>query len=112
MKVSHADKDGVGIFRLEGHLDSTTSGTLQAALMPAAQVAACRIAVDLSQVEYVSSAGLRIILMAAKQARASGGDITLFGLTNWVRETFEISGFTRIIAIVDTEADAIGAVRP
>ena len=50
--------------------------------------------------------------MAAKQARASGGDITLFGLTTWVRETFEISGFTRIIAIVDTEADAIRAVRP
>ena len=112
MKVSHADKDGVAVFHLEGHLDSTTSGILQAALMPSAQVADCRLAVDLSRVEYVSSAGLRIILMAAKQARANGGEIALFGLTNWVRETFEISGFTRIIAIVDTEADAIRTVRP
>ena len=111
VEISRDIEDGVAVFRLEGPLDSTTSGQLQSVIMPAAEAAPHRLVIDFARVGYVSSAGLRVVLMAAKQARAAGGEIAIFGLTNPVREMFDISGFALVIAIVETQADAIQATR-
>ncbi|MDO9413884.1 MAG: STAS domain-containing protein [Pseudolabrys sp.] len=110
MKISQTNNGPVTILKLEGHLDSTTSSTLQAQLLPLMEAASARVAVDMTAVEYVSSAGLRIVLMAAKKAQTSGARIAIFGLSNPVRETFEISGFSRLISIVETEVDALKAL--
>lgn len=110
MKISQTKSGAVTVLKLEGHLDSTTSSALQAELLPLMDAASARVAVDMTAVEYVSSAGLRIVLMAAKKAQASGSKIAIFGLSNPVRETFEISGFSRLISIVGTEADALDAL--
>ena len=110
MQISQTKNGAVVILKLDGNLDSTTGSDLQAALLPAVAESGTRVAVDCNGIHYVSSAGLRVVLMAAKQAQTSGSKIALFGLSNPVRETFEISGFSRLVTIVATEPDAVATL--
>ncbi len=61
---------------------------------------------DLEQLAYISSAGLRVVLMAAKRAKQSGGRLLLCGLSPAVRELFEISGFLKILEVCADRAAA------
>ena len=70
-------------------LDSTTSPAAQKAL-DAVLAGARKAALDFSKLDYISSAGLRVLLGAAKQLRASGGTLRIFGMNQSVREVFEI----------------------
>ena len=58
-----------------------------------------RLAVDLSKLEYISSAGLRVLLVVAKKVQQAKGKVVLFGLAPNVREVFSISGFDQIFSI-------------
>lgn len=110
MNITRSVNGEAAVFRLRGRLDSTTSPLLQSTVLPAIQDGPARLALDFSGVEYVSSAGLRVLLMAAKQARAAGGGAALFGLSEPVREVFEISGLTGVIPISADEAAAVRAL--
>lgn len=109
MEVNRTALGKVEIFRLKGRLDSSSSPALEATVLPAIKAGAHRIVFDLSQVEYVSSAGLRVVLLAAKQARVTGGGFAIFGMSKPIRHVFDMSGFSRIIALFDTEAEAVSA---
>ena len=65
-----------------------------------------RVVIDFSQVEYVSSAGLRVLLATAKRLR-SKGTLRLYGLNDSVQEVFDVSGFSTIIPIFDDQASAL-----
>jgi anti-sigma B factor antagonist len=93
-----------------GRLDSNSAPALEAVL-PARAQANAKLVLDLSDVPYVSSAGLRVLLMGAKAARANGHKLVLAGLSPSVREVFDISGFTSIFAIepdVDSALATLG----
>lgn len=99
--------DGVQQVTLKGRLDSVTSSGLEKSLQPLFEAASTRTLVDFSALSYVSSAGLRVILMAAKRAKQSQGKLVLCGLLPHVREVFEISGFLKILDVVDDRAAAV-----
>ena len=63
--------------------------------------------VNFSELEYISSAGLRSILATAKQLKARNGEIMFTGLKNTVKEVFEISGFYSIFKTFETEEEAL-----
>jgi anti-sigma B factor antagonist/stage II sporulation protein AA (anti-sigma F factor antagonist) len=69
---------------------------------------------DLGAVDYVSSAGLRVLMLASRQARAQGGTIVIAALQPVVREIFEISKFTLVFPCFATVAEALAdpAMRP
>jgi len=102
------DRQGeVTVFRLDGRLDGTTANTLEHDYLAKLEEGATRFAFDLGQLEYVSSAGLRVLLLAAKKTRAAGGRIALFRLNTSVKEVFEISGFRSIFAVFETGDEAV-----
>lgn len=85
MEISFSEQDGVTVAALSGRLDSATSGEAQQAL--ASGLDGCgRLLLDLEKVAYVSSAGLRVFLMLAKQSRAAGGRLALCSLAPEVKE--------------------------
>jgi anti-sigma B factor antagonist len=94
---------------LKGRLDGTGALTFDG-------VAADRIAaqsatiIDLSEVAYVSSAGLRVLLKAAKTAKSGGRALILCGLLPQIQEVFDISGFTGLFRIVPDRSAALQAV--
>ena len=73
--------------------------------------AGTRVILDLSGLEYISSAGLRVLLIVAKKVQQAQGKVALCGLTPNVREIFAISGFDAIFSIQPDAAAAIAAVR-
>jgi anti-anti-sigma factor len=98
---------GVHTVTLSGHLDSATSGEFEKSLQGLFQAEGERVLMDFSSLDYISSAGLRVVLMAAKRAKQSHGHLVLFGLQSHVREIFEISGFLKILVIAADRETAL-----
>ena len=66
-----------------------------------------KLLIDFTALDYISSAGLRVLLATAKRLSGAKGALRLFGLNETVREVFDISGFSTIFAVFATEADAL-----
>lgn len=92
-----------------GRLDSLTCREFEARLL-AALNANGAVVVDCAKLEYISSAGLRVLLVAAKQNRTTGGRMVLAALRDSLREVFDISGFSAIFAIHPTVAAAVASL--
>ena len=109
MEISTRTSNDIHIVGISGSLDSGSSPEAQKALT-SVLAGAKKVALDFSQLDYISSAGLRVLLGVAKQLRASGGKLAMFGLNQSVREVFEISGFASILPVYPTEGEALGAM--
>ncbi|HYE90612.1 MAG TPA: STAS domain-containing protein [Terriglobales bacterium] len=98
-----------------GRVDQSNMEAFGAALAPV--LGACapgkdRVVLDLSRLEFISSAGLRILMLAAKQTKAQQGCLIVSGLQPLVQEIFQISRFTMIFDIVPTLRDALAKASP
>jgi anti-sigma B factor antagonist len=80
-----------------GRVDSNTSGAFETAVLGRAQES--RLLLDLSGVEYISSAGLRVFLMLARKVKDGGGRLVLCGMGASVRQVFDLAGFSALFAI-------------
>ncbi len=106
------ERDGhVVVIRLSGRLDSSAAPGAEEQLTEAVSGEAPRIAIDMSQLSYVSSAGLRVLLVVAKKVQQQRGRLALGGLAENVRAVFAATGFDSIIAIETDAAAAVAAVR-
>jgi anti-sigma B factor antagonist/stage II sporulation protein AA (anti-sigma F factor antagonist) len=94
-----------------GRLDTSAAPAFERDMVTATQSDSVSLLIDLRELVYVSSAGLRVILMAAKRVRAKGGRIALCGLQPQVAEVFEISGFGAIVPIHADRESALAALR-
>ena len=89
-----------------GRVDSATAGELEKSLAPLFDIPGRHAIINLSALDYISSAGLRIILMSAKRAKQIKIRLILCGMTPSVREVFEISGFLKILEVANDPASA------
>jgi len=87
------------IYALSGRLDTTTAPKLQEALIPEFDTSK-NIELDFSGLEYVSSAGLRVLLMGEKTAKAKGGSMTLVHVSEEIMDVFNMTGFADMLKIV------------
>jgi anti-anti-sigma factor len=93
------------IFSPVGRIDGTNAGAAEVELKAVLESAGPNLIMDLSGVDYLSSAGLRVVLVAAKSTRASGGKLVLAGPRPAISEILAMSGFNRIIETApDVEA--------
>lgn len=92
---------------VDGRLDATTSGEFEAQCDSWLSLNEHQIVVDMSGVEYISSAGLRSILTSAKKLKAKGGNLHFCGMAGMVADVFKMSGFAAMFQIFDTKEQAI-----
>ena len=107
MDITTRTQNAVTIVALAGSLDSNTAPDAQQALEGIVAGGVRKVVVDFTALDYISSAGLRVLLGTAKRLREAGGALRLFGLNQSIREVFEISGFATILAVYGTEAEAL-----
>lgn len=107
MDISTRTQGDVTIVKVAGSLDSNTSPQAQQAFDAVIAGGGSKVAVDCTALDYISSAGLRVLLGTAKRSKAAGGGVRMFGLNESVREVFDISGFSTILAVFPTEAAAL-----
>ena len=98
MTINKTQENGKLTIALEGRLDTSTSPKFQEALIPAIGESK-EIRIDLTKLAYVSSAGLRVLLMGQKEAKAKSASMTLFNVSEEVMEVFDITGFSDILTI-------------
>jgi anti-sigma B factor antagonist len=108
MEITTRAADDVTIVDISGSLDTQTSGAASDEMGKIAQDAA-KMLLNLDNLEFLSSAGLRVILRTAKQLKGSGGAIKVCSASGVVKEVMEISGFGSLLDLHETEADALAA---
>jgi anti-anti-sigma factor len=90
-----------------GRIDSTTSEALERALAGALDGGARRMVVDFGGVSYISSVGLRVLLVVAKRMRSERGTLVLCGLGDAVRQVFDLAGFLPLFTVESTRELAV-----
>jgi anti-anti-sigma factor len=109
MKLSETIFGKTLVILVEGRLDGLTSAELEQRLQSATMAGVRRIVLDLAGLDYISSAGLRVLLVSAKKHKAQGRELVLCAVPDNLYEIFDISGFTSIFALY---ADAEEALLP
>jgi len=105
----------VVIVQIDGRIDHSMAPVFGSVLLP--HVEGCagdekKLLVDLSKVNYMSSAGLRVLMIAAKGCRKQEGKVVLAGLQPSVREVFKIGRFDMVLETYPTVRDALAAISP
>ncbi|NBS54157.1 anti-sigma factor antagonist [bacterium] len=104
----HTNKEGKAtVVQLQGKVDATSAPSVERALVGAIEQGEKTLVIDCASLDFISSAGLRSLLLAVKKMKAAGGQIALAALQPNVKEVFDISGFSSLFLIHGSKADAI-----
>ena len=99
--------EGIKIVRIEGMLDGQSAPAAESAIRELIDGGANRILFNLEALSYISSAGLRVLLVAAKMSLHRNGAIRICSATSEVMKVLEISGFHNIMTITATESEGL-----
>ena len=111
MEISHIQHDGILQLNFIGNLDTDSADEVDQECSKFIAAGNTKLLLDLSQLDYISSAGLRVLLIIAKQLQQLNGEIALCCMTDRVREIFDISGFSTIFKIFLTAEEALAALK-
>ena len=99
MNVEITQTDNQVMVTLEGRLDTVTSSEFEKTVSPYFTTPAIALVLDCAAMEYISSAGLRVVLTIHKNVTSKGGRFIISNLNNEVRSVFDMTGFSRILTI-------------
>jgi len=88
------------VIALQGELDTLAAQLFATDMQPVMQEAGKQIVLDFSELEYISSAGMRTILLVQKTVGAKGGKVTIKGMSDDIKQIFQMTGFDQMIEIV------------
>ncbi len=111
MAISTSREGQTLIVKTADRIDGANARELQVDLEAAIEPSDRGLVLDLEELSYISSAGLRVILLTAKTLRKQNAKLAVCSLSGSVREVFEISGFDKIIPVHDTQVDATAALK-
>ena len=109
MQVTIKSIHGVSLIELEGSLDGKTAPEVQRQVLPSAE-GQNRVILDMSRVNYISSAGLRVLLLLYRQLKAKGGKITLVGMSEEIKDVMSNTGLINFFLIADSLDGGIAAL--
>jgi len=107
MEIQLNKKQNILILSLKGRLDGVTANLVENEFEAQIERNETLFIFDLTHVSYISSAGLRAVLIAAKKTKAVKGKLAFVGLDDNVKEVFDMSGFSTILSIYPTENEAL-----
>jgi anti-sigma B factor antagonist len=99
------------VFALTGSLDATTADALERQVSDALDGGTKSLLFDLTNLDYVSSVGLRVFLVAYRRLQPAGGKLQFCGLKPLVRQVFDITGMTARVEMYPGRAEALTARR-
>ena len=110
MEIVETREQGAAVVAPVGRVDSTTSDRLDQHLSKLVSGGERRVVVDFSRVEYISSAGLRVMLALAKRMKDARGAVALCAMGEPVRQVFSLAGFLPLFSIDDSRDAAVRRV--
>jgi anti-sigma B factor antagonist len=109
MKIETRELKHVSVVRVVGRVDSATAPDLEKSLQSLVDSDRNQIVLDLQETEYMSSAGLRVLVTMLKAAKKNGGDLRLSQLSLRVKEVLELAGLTPVFGIYPDVVEAVGS---
>lgn len=107
MKITIKDSNEVKIVQFEGELETNTSHDAETCLNQLIDEGVKKILVDFEKLDYISSAGLRVLLATAQKLQGGDGALKVCNLNETVKEVFDISGFSTILSVFKSESEAL-----
>ncbi len=111
MEIKEDKIDGQVVISLSGRIDSTAAVEFEEKLIEIVDTGCHTMVIDFLRVQFISSAGLRVLLLAAKKVKPYGGKILLCDMSKDVREVFDISGFSSIFDIHENVSNAVNSIK-
>ena len=108
MKIELISLSGYSVVKVEGRLDTVSAPDFEKKVRAWIDEGTSALIVDFTDLEYISSAGLRVLLVAAKSAKAAGGKLSCCSLKGVVRKVFEVSGFSTMLPVYESLESAVG----
>lgn len=109
MKIETRESQGIHIIAFEGNLDTNTSPEAESVINELIDAGKQKVLVNFEQLNFISSAGLRVLLATVKKLNASNGELRICSLNATVQEVFDISGFVTILNVKNTEEEALSS---
>ena len=104
-------KDSVLTVKVKGRVDGSNANDFQNQIKDSVTAKDKVVMLDMGQLTYISSAGLRVVLMVAKSLEQRSAKFMLYGLSDSIKEVFAISGFDKVIKVCSTRKDALAAAK-
>jgi anti-sigma B factor antagonist len=106
MDLFREERNGMTLISVQGEIDSSTAAQLQEYVLPAI-VSKCRMLLDVSQVEFMSSAGLRVLLMFYRQTKEVNGALILIGVSVNIQDAMDATGFLKHFNLANTVEEGL-----
>jgi anti-anti-sigma factor len=107
MEILEEQHNEIMVFKIKGRLDSKTSPEFEEKIVESSKGGGKNMIFDFKDLEYISSAGLRVILKTTKEMKRTNGQLVLCCMQDYVKEVFEIAGFDTFLSIKETFDDAL-----
>jgi anti-sigma B factor antagonist len=107
MQLVEKESGDIIVLELGGRLDSNTSKVLEDKVMEILGQGKKKLLMDFKEVDYINSTGLRVLLLALQQLKKSQGKLVLSTIRDYMKEVFEISGYTEIFPIYASQEEAL-----
>jgi anti-sigma B factor antagonist len=110
MKVAITDLEEISVVEVSGDIDSKTAPEFERNAKVATEKSQ-RIAIDLTAVEFMSSAGLRVLLMVYRNIKSQNGKVVLVGVSEDIQDVMSTTGFINFFTIVEKQDEAIAILK-
>lgn len=111
MQITTTNEAGASVIRVEGSMDAISVAEFDAEWKKVIEEGSTRVVVEMSGLEYISSAGLRGILMLAKTTKMKGIALAFAGMRDMVSDMFKLSGFLTILSVHPDVPSALAALK-
>lgn len=109
MESVHVSRRGdASVLALKGRVDATNSNQIHERIMDEVEKGCKRMAIDFSEVSYISSAGLRVFIYASKVLSKNSGTLSICALDENIKKIFEISGLSKLFRITEDVESGLG----
>ncbi len=109
MKIDVNSVGGVSVVAVEGTIDGSTAPAAQEQILPLV-TPGCRLVLDMARVDFMSSAGLRMMLLLFRRVSGTNGRIVLSGLSEEIKDTMSLTGFLDFFTTCDTVDAGLAAL--
>jgi len=107
MNITQKSTDNIIILELSGRLDTRTSSDLETRVLEIIDNEQVRLLMDFSELDYINSTGLRILVMAFQRLSRTGGELAICGVKDYIFEIFDISGYNKLFPLFSDQDQAL-----
>ena len=109
MEIAIRNEGEIRVIDFEGNLETSTAAEAEGEINRVIDEGASQVLINFEKLNYISSAGLRVLLATAKKLKPANGELKICNLNETVQEVFDISGFSSILSVAATEDEALSS---